>query len=301
MKNLILTLFVCVSALYSCDNDSVKADDSAIVQKGGLNVYTYEGLTLKYSKSIKLNEVKPVIVRMKKAIDYFNKYISEEKMVVTVTVLAKNDWEKHTAVKPYGMPHVADKRSLIIAHENNAFWKGTIPPENSLSKSEMDEFKRVYSDAQGNINMKVFFDLLAVHELGHIVAEEANVDIPKSWLDEFYANYFLHGYIATVEPKLMDALTLSPNINVKKLKVKYKTLQEFEEYYGDGMEALNYSWFQSRYHQIAKEVYDKTGNEGIAKMFKKFKGILPEKTNEELIDYLEKEVDANIANAFRNF
>jgi len=82
---------------------------------------------------------------------------------------------------------------------------------------------------------------------------------------------------------------------------KFNTLQEFEDNYGSGMNALNYSWFQARYHQIAKVVYDKTGNNGLVKIFEKFNGDIKINTNTALIDFIDKEVSQEMASSFSNF
>ena len=55
----------------------------------------------------------------------------------------------------------------------------------------MREFKRVYGNVQGQIEMKKFFDLLVTHELGHIIVVQTGISIPKMWFNEFFANYFL--------------------------------------------------------------------------------------------------------------
>ncbi len=303
MKKILIKLFVCtISTLAIAAEPTdiiVKPKDSA--SKNPLKSHTYQGTTLNYSAAIPLNEVKPTQVRTKKAVDYFNQYIDPQPIDVAINIFTQPDWNNHTSVRPYGMPHIASKKDLNMAFENNPLWQSTIPPKGSIATTEMKRFIAVYGDQNGNISMKPFFDFLAIHELGHLVAIQSNVNFSAHWLNEFYANLLLHGYVATVEPENLDILTLSPNVNTQLLSPKYKTLEEFEKHYYQGMDPINYVWFQARFHQVAHQVFDQLGNEGIAKLFKQFKNAPEMKSVAETIDYIEKNVDPKLAAAFRNF
>ncbi|MCG8476990.1 MAG: hypothetical protein MI784_16105 [Cytophagales bacterium] len=51
---------------------------------------------------------------------------------------------------------------------------------------------------------------------------------------------------------------------------KYSTLNEFENHYYPEMSAPNYAWFQFRFHDIARKVYDRIGAEGLKAICKSF-------------------------------
>jgi hypothetical protein len=75
-------------------------------------------------------------------------------------------------------------------------------------------------------------------------------------------------------------------------QMKYTTLEIFEkEYYKIGMEApVNYGWYQFRFHQAAKKLYDAGGAEVLQNLWN-FLGKHQEKlSDEELKEKLATEV-----------
>ena len=53
-----------------------------------------------------------------------------------------------------------------------------------------------YGAADGRIDMAAFADLLAVHELGHLLYEQVAFRFSRRWLMVFYANLCMHSYLA---------------------------------------------------------------------------------------------------------
>lgn len=289
MQRVFFSVIVLFIFLISCKN-----------KKANLNEYEFEGLKSNYSTSLPLEGIKPVVERTKRAVNYFNEIISDQKINVSITILSKIDWEDYTHITPYGMPHVLNKSNLVMAYENNDFWKSAIPKTGVIPDSSINKFNTIYADENGEVNMKTFFDLISIHELGHAIAMQTNIVIEKHWLNEFLMNYFLHCYIATNEPETLDRLTFSPSMNLKILSGgKFKTLEEFDENYA--MDPLNYVWYQAKYHQIAEEIYNKIGDKGLIKMFRKLKNNTSLKTNEDYIDFIDKEISPEMASSFRNF
>jgi len=271
-------------------------------EKNELLVKTKNNTTLHYSKGIPQKEVDHYLDRVEKAISFYHELINGNEIKLDMYVLKKADWKDYSYVPMYGMPH-AGYGKLIMAYDENDLWSSVLPQKKDLSSKEYEKFKKIYEDEEGKISAKIFWDLLSIHELGHLVANANNLSIPKHWFNEFFANYFLHAYIAKYESNLLDQLTEITRIDSKLLAgEKFTSLDEFENNYGSKMSGKNYVWYQVNIQQIVKSVYEKVGDKPLKLIFTKFKDNQKKfKSSQEFILYLEKEISPEIAEYFRNF
>lgn len=183
---------------------------------------------------------------------------------VTLLILSPADWPKYSRDVVYGMPHYTGKQVLIVASENNDFWKSFIPPVESLPEQLAGMIRKTYVDAKGQISMEPFFDLLAIHELGHAYHMQDSLLMQRKWMSELFVNFFLHNYIAQMEPQRLPALTVFPNMvlsGTKKTDLAYSSLPDLEKYYDEIAQRhpRNYGWYQSRWHVSAGTIYDRGG------------------------------------------
>ena len=112
--------------------------------------------------------------------------------------------------------------------------------------------------------MRGFFDLLAIHELGHAYHSQGGLTMQRKWMGELFANIFLHTYIAEKQPNSLPALTVFPKMVVSstnKEELKYTTLDELESNYNIISQQYpnNYGWYQCRWHMAAGNIYDDGG------------------------------------------
>ena len=183
---------------------------------------------------------------------------------VTLLVLSPTDWNTYTHFPVYGMPHYPNAETLVVASEDNDFWKSMLPPLDQLTEDLAQNVSNTYVDNEGNLTMRGFFDLLAIHELGHAYHEQGKLTMQRKWIGELFSNMFLHNYIAEKKPELLPALTIFPQMVVNstnKADLKYTTLSEFEEHYGliASQSPQNYGWYQCRLHTAAGDIYDGVG------------------------------------------
>src|SRR5690606_27769758 len=153
---------------------------------------------------------------------------------VTLFGFSSGDWSKYTNFPVYGMPHYNDAQTLIVASEDNDFWESFIPPLDQLPKELAQQIANTYSDQNNSLTMRGFFDLLAIHELGHAFHEQGGLTMQRKWMGELFANILLHTYIAEKEPELLPALTVFPQMVVSstnKSDLKFTTLIELETNY----------------------------------------------------------------------
>ena len=205
-----------------------------------------------------------------RVLTYYNKLIDFEPSVI-VLVLNPDDWGKHTEFPVYGMPHYNDNKTLIVASEDNDFWKSFIPPLDKLPPELAKLISETYVDKKGTLTMKAFFDLLVIHELGHTYHFQAGLTMQRRWMEELFTNIMLQTYIAENEPQLLPALLVFPQMVVAggKSGLKYTSLNDFENRYEEiGKQyPQNYGWYQSRYHSAAEEIYNKGKAHTIVKLW----------------------------------
>jgi len=183
--------------------------------------------------------------------------------VVSLLILSPVDWPHFTSVPVYGMPHYSNDNTLVVASENNDFWKSFIPPLTELPAALATEVKRAYSEKDGQLSMQPFFDLLALHELGHAYHRKASLNMQRKWMGELFCNIFLHTYIAERQPQLLLALTVFPNMVVAggSKGYMYTNLDQFENNYAEiaNKHSKNYGWYQCRLHVAAATIYNAGG------------------------------------------
>src|SRR5690606_32731139 len=118
--------------------------------------------------------------RVHKAKNYFQKLL-DFSPTVTLLVLNENDWPKFTNFPVYGMPHYNGDSILIVAANDNPFWKSFVPPPDQLPENLREQIKTVYRTDSGELSMQAFFDLLAIHELGHAFHFQADLNMQRKW------------------------------------------------------------------------------------------------------------------------
>lgn len=222
---------------------------------------------------------------------------------VTLLVLSPNDWNKYTNFPVYGMPHYTNNQTLIVASEDNDFWKSFIPPLDQLPTELAQQISKTYSEENGSLSMRGFFDLLAIHELGHAYHFQGGLTMQRLWMGELFCNIFLHTYIAEKEPDLLSALTVFPQMVVsstQKTDLKYTTLQELESNYNliGQQHPNNYGWYQCRWHKAAGEIYDEGGTEIMKNLWMALLGQEKSMDDAAFVKMLSEKVHQSVADVY---
>ena len=229
----------------------------------------YSGLTEGKAHTVKLYysngqqaRASSIVQRVDDAMVYYSQMLNF-KPDVNLLVLTQKDWSTHTDFPVYGMPHFKDEKVLVVAAENNALWKSFIPPLEQLPQDLRSPIATTYKGADGALSMEPFFDLLALHELGHAFHLQAGLNMQRKWMGELFVNVLLHTYIAEKEPASLPALTLFPRMVIAGGTKEYQftSLQEVHDKYeeiGKG-HPKNYGWYQSRWHAAAATIYNQDG------------------------------------------
>lgn len=219
-------------------------------------------------------------------------------------ILAPQHW-KAIAAPPlrevYGFPHNIDQVRLAIAAEDNAFWQSFLPPVDQLPPALALSVKKAYGKPDGTYSMMSFFDLLALHEMGHSYTSQAGLKMQRLWMGELFVNIMLHTYIAEKRPELLPALETFPDMVVAAgtAGYAYTSLEDFERLYSSmGMGPKNYGWYQCKLHSAAKNIYLSGGKEVLNKLWKALKDHQEDMTDKAFTDMLSKEVHPVVANVY---
>lgn len=183
---------------------------------------------------------------------------------IELLVLAEVHWASHGGFPVYGMPHILEGRRLVVAAGDNPFWQGQLPDPISIPAEAADALRTVYGDGQGGLSGAPFFNLLALHELGHAYHQQARVRMQRNWMTEFFPNLLLHTWVEEAAPELLPALTLLPDLAVARGPgtFEFTILEDIERRVAEVVQRNpeNYGWYQFRWHQGARRVYEAGGS-----------------------------------------
>jgi hypothetical protein len=198
------------------------------------------------------------------------------------------------------MPHYTESKTLIVASEDNDFWRSFIPPVDQLPKELAQTIAKTYADKDNALTMRGFFDLLAVHELGHAYHEQGGLNM-RQMDGGLFANILLHTYIAEKEPELLPTLSVFPEMVVSstdKHLLKFTTLNELESNYNLIVQEYpqNYGWYQCRWHKSAGEIYNAEGSKAIIKLWQVLKNQKEPIDDTKFNNLLLKKVYPSVAN-----
>jgi hypothetical protein len=237
---------------------------------------------------------------------YFFTHLAPLEVSFQLLVLNKEDWPKFTDPQLiYGMPHyLSDGKSLVVAAEDNMFWRKQIPDPATLSSPYKEQFLEVYN-LNGEISGRHFFDLLAVHELGHAWHWAAKLNTQRKWMGELFGNIMLHTYIAEERQELVGVLETLPAywVHADVGELQYISLKQFEEDYDQiGLgNPFNYAWYQYRFHRAAKLLYDEGGALLCKKLWDFLDSNIETLSDEELEKRLGKEVHPYFTELIKNW
>ena len=253
------------------------------------------------------NNQKPVATtiahRAHDAILYYQ-YLLQFKPQVTLLVLAPDDWKLYTKSPVYGMPHYSGSKILNVASSDNAFWNSFLPPLDQLPLPLHSQIVKTYRDSN-RVSMRPFFDLLALHELGHAFHMQANLEMQRKWMGELFVNILLHTYIAEKDTASLAALTLFPRMVIGNgvKEYTYTSLQSLDEGYDDiaRNHPKNYGWYQCRLHAGAAKIYERDGKLAAVKLWNALKHTTTRLDDKELLQLLETNGLTSIADLIRDW
>ena len=171
------------------------------------------------------------------------------------------------------------EKQLRVATDDNQLWRSFGKIARVASPlGAFPRLKKTYADSDGTLQLRRFFDLVAVHELAHSFDQQGGAAFPAVWLSEIFANLSLHAFIANARPSQLGDLTTFPEaqrrVTVFNLMMRlrgYRSLEDFELHYPVGseepMNGVNYGRYQVRLHVLAREVFDEHGEGALTRLW----------------------------------
>lgn len=239
------------------------------------------------------------------------KLFMEEKVagfrpVVTLLILSQKDWSAHANMPViYRLPHNSKNKTLVVAVEDNPFWQSQMPPVEAVPEELREDYKATYTTEEGILSGMAFFNLLAIHELGHAFQNQGNLSKHRFWLDELFCNVIKHTIIAEIAPELLQANDLLPEIvtGFGRRNFSYTTLEQFEASYETIARTApqNYGWYQLSFDVAAKKIYDAGGLEALRSIWRALKISKEKLTDEELLNMLREKAHPVVAEMVENW
>ncbi len=296
---IILGLLLLSNFSYAQEPERKESENSPLKELNGFTQTFY------YSPDHE-KRTKNIAVFLENAGGFFQKEIKFTPQI-ELYILAPQHW-KEVAAKPfqdvYGFPHNIDEVRLAIAAEDNDFWRSFLPPVEDLPEHLKAKVKKAYGKPDGSYTMMPFFDLLALHEMGHSYTAQAGLQMHRNWMSELFVNLMLHTYVAEEQPELLPVLETFPDMVVDSGTAEYQftSLEDFEKLYETmGMGPKNYGWYQSKLHSAAKDIYNAGGKNVLIKLWNALKKHQEEMTNEEFANMLNEEVHQSVADVLLNW
>lgn len=264
----------------------------------GLNQLTGHQAHVYYSDGA-FEKATRIAGQMDQAMLFYDEILNFRPSVILM-ILSPGDWSTYTSFPVYGMPHYSSNKTLIVASEDNDFWKSFIPPMEQLPADLAELIGTAHTGADGHITMEPFFDLLAIHELGHAYHIQDGLEMQRKWLAELFVNIFLHTYIAEKEPEALPQLTTFPLMvlaTTSKASLKYNSLRDLETHYNEigQFHPVNYGWYQCRWHFSAGEIYDTAGTTAVKNLWTLLKNHRDPLDDTELPAVLSEKVHQSVA------
>jgi hypothetical protein len=257
-----------------------------VVQSFRFPVYASAGLQLKANE---------VATRCERAYNFLQGIFHREPKIA-LFVLDPNDWSTYAWIPLYGMPHYCMEQ-LVVAGQTSVYWQNLVPQDGVAQPEYIRSVRNVYGASDGSINLSPFFDLLALHELGHAFHLDVPSYFPRMWIAELFANLCLHAYVAECEPELLPILETLPRgfPDITPDLVLHQSLKDFEILYG-GMEAMNYTWYQGHLHRVAKHLYEGGGVVVLQRLWESF--VI---SDQQLSDILRRDVNPQLADVMETW
>lgn len=185
-----------------------------------------------------------------------------------VLVLSREDWPEFTRNPVFGMPHCTDGQTLLMTADEPDFWAGARTwAFGRLDETETGRLEDLYGTVDGDIDVRPFNDLMALHELGHIFHRQVPFDFPRPWLRELFANLCQYVAVAAGMPERMPYLLALPQAVQRPAgAVRYSTLEDLDRP-ASSLGLGNLIWYQWQLLLSARAIYEREGPGVLRRIF----------------------------------
>lgn len=180
-----------------------------------------------------------------------------------VLVVSQEDWSKNAYMPVPGLPEYY-KGNIIVGAGQNAMADDYAQMVSSFPKEMTTVLYEVYQNEGSELDMKLFFDKLAIHELTHNFQDPKNQSgfSVSRWLEELHANMGLYAYYKSERPDELKYITTLVDFSVSNPPpdAQFTSLEDFDENYYN-MNPGDYGMYQMKFTKAAEGLIDALGYE----------------------------------------
>ena len=191
------------------------------------------------------------------ALWYFEERLSVSPPVV-LAVLNPMDWE-FVSPTGYGAPWASQAAALVVMPANldqSAIVQEYWLPRERLPRATLRALRNVgltRETAPYRLN-----DLIAHHEIGHLILYALDLNQNQVWLDQMLATFVGYAFLRDRYPDIAREWDVLLELDVEALRPDFRSLDKFE-WVNDNMTRHTYDWFQGMFHQRVIELYESRG------------------------------------------
>lgn len=178
-------------------------------------------------------------------------------------VISEGDWATNAYTPVPGMPEYY-KGNLIVGAGQNSMADAYEQMIGGFPSEVTSDLKKVYTNARGEFDMRLFFDKLSIHELTHSFQDPNNTEgfSMSRWLEELHANMGLYAFYKTKRSaELKYVMTLVDfSLDNPPPNLQYTSLVDFNTHYYE-LSPADYGFYQMKFTRAAQRIIDKLGNE----------------------------------------
>jgi hypothetical protein len=201
------------------------------------------------------------------------------------------------------MPHCTDGQTLVMAADAPEFWEGARSwVFGAVADEQMERLKSIYGTVDGELNVRPFNDLVALHELGHIFHKQVPFDFPRHWLRELFATFCQYVAVAVGLPERMPHLLSLPlAVHRPAEEMTFTALDDFDRPTSE-LGLGNFIWYQWELLFAARAIYEREGPAILRRIFDASLSCCDRSTIEaDLVGWLEKKASPVTAGVMRNW
>lgn len=202
---------------------------------------------------------------------------------LVLRVVSEADWDDVAEV-PVRLPHAGDRRMTVGAEQADFFSAVARDWMPHVGASTRDQ---LVAACGPDLDLGPFVDAITAHEMGHLVHQQDEVDFPRFWLDEYFANVVMAGYVAEVAPHLQPMVEAfaAAATEVPATRFPVHALADMEESLEVGEEA--YVWYEMVQIWFALALWDQAGPSVARRMLDQFRDVPAASNDQAVLDQLD--------------
>ncbi|NBC66130.1 MAG: hypothetical protein GVY07_10820 [Bacteroidetes bacterium] len=249
----------------------VRALDLDSLQKGTMTVHFSAGYQ---------NRADMLGARTERALQFFNDSLNIDFEEFHLIMPDTSAW-KELSVMPYGFPiwgpggwqyrnlgkSVSGRpaSAIVPVDGEGVLFERLQSLKSCLSTDDQERLKEIgYSWEEAS---RRYVETITIHELGHGIHENLEINVPTGWFGEFLANYFTAAYLHQYETKEIKILDLLTEVTLNCYTPDEPSIEVF---YLPGKAGSGYHWLQSNLIQRANSVAENHGFDFIREAQKMF-------------------------------